>query len=94
MHSGDSACVLPPYLLSGDVLREIRDLTRRFALELGVVGLLNVQYAIRDGVVYVLEGEPAREPHHPVREQSDRGPAGAVGRTGDGGGGARGSERT
>ena len=58
VHSGDSACVLPPYLLSEEVLREIRDLTRRFALELGVVGLLNVQYAIRDGVVYVLEVNP------------------------------------
>ena len=58
VHSGDSACVLPPYLLSGDVLDEIRALTRRFALELGVVGLLNVQYAIRDRVVYVLEVNP------------------------------------
>ena len=58
VHSGDSACVLPPYLLSGTVLLEIRDLTRKFALELGVVGLLNVQYAIRDGVVYVLEVNP------------------------------------
>ena len=58
VHSGDSACVLPPYLLSEEVLHEIRDLTRRFALELGVVGLLNVQYAIRDGVVYVLEVNP------------------------------------
>ena len=58
VHSGDSACVLPPYLLSGDVLDEIRNLTRKFALELGVVGLLNVQYAIRDGVVYVLEVNP------------------------------------
>ena len=58
VHSGDSACVLPPYLLSEDVLREIRDVTRRFALELGVVGLLNIQYAIRDDVVYVLEVNP------------------------------------
>jgi carbamoyl-phosphate synthase large subunit len=58
VHSGDSACVLPPYLLSGEVLEEIRVLTRRFALELGVVGLLNVQYAIKDGVVYVLEVNP------------------------------------
>ena len=58
VHSGDSACVLPPYLLPEDVLREIRDVTRRFALELGVVGLLNVQYAIRDDVVYVLEVNP------------------------------------
>ena len=58
VHSGDSACVLPPYLLAGDTLDEIRELTRSFALELGVVGLLNVQYAIRDGVVYVLEVNP------------------------------------
>ena len=58
VHSGDSACVLPPYLLSGDVLDQIRGLTRRFAVELGVIGLLNVQYAIRDGVVYVLEVNP------------------------------------
>jgi len=58
VHSGDSACVLPPYALSVEALDEIRELTRRFALELGVVGLLNVQYAIRDGVVYVLEVNP------------------------------------
>ena len=58
VHSGDSACVLPPYLLSGDVIDEIRNLTRKFAIELGVVGLLNVQYAIRDGIVYVLEVNP------------------------------------
>ena len=58
VHSGDSACVLPPYALGAVELEEIRDKTRRFALELGVVGLLNVQYAIRDGTVYVLEVNP------------------------------------
>ena len=58
VHSGDSACVLPPYLLSGAALDEMRALTRKFALELGVVGLINVQYAIKDGVVYVLEVNP------------------------------------
>ncbi|MSR35499.1 MAG: carbamoyl-phosphate synthase large subunit [Gemmatimonadetes bacterium] len=58
VHSGDSACVLPPYKLSPEVLAEIRELTRRFALELGVVGLMNVQYAIRDGITYVLEVNP------------------------------------
>ena len=58
VHSGDSACVIPPYALSGDSLEEIRTLTRKFALELGVVGLMNVQYAIRHGVVYVLEVNP------------------------------------
>ena len=58
VHSGDSASVLPPYLLDGESLEEIRDLTRRFALELGVKGLMNVQYAIRKGVVHVLEVNP------------------------------------
>ena len=58
IHSGDSACVLPPYLLTGAELDEMRELTRRFALELGVIGVMNVQYAIRDGRVYVLEVNP------------------------------------
>ena len=58
VHSGDSACVLPPYMLKDHEVEEIRRLTRRFAEELGVVGLINVQYAIKDGVVYVLEVNP------------------------------------
>jgi carbamoyl-phosphate synthase large subunit len=58
VHSGDSACVLPPYLLKDHEIEEMRRLTRRFATELGVVGLINVQYAIRDGIVYVLEVNP------------------------------------
>ena len=58
VHSGDSACVLPPYLLGGTQLDEMRSLTRAFALELGVKGLVNVQYAVMDGLVYVLEVNP------------------------------------
>ena len=58
VHSGDSACVLPPYLLKDHEIEEMRRLTRLFATELGVVGLINVQYAIRDGTVYVLEVNP------------------------------------
>ncbi len=58
VHSGDSACVLPPYRLTAENLQDIRDLTRKFALELGVVGLMNVQYAIRGDQVYVLEVNP------------------------------------
>ncbi len=58
VHSGDSACVLPPFALGPAVLDQIRTLTRSFALELGVVGLLNIQYAIRDGIVYVIEVNP------------------------------------
>jgi len=58
VHSGDSACVIPPYLLSPTALDVIRELTKKFALELEVVGLINVQYAIKDDVVYVLEVNP------------------------------------
>ncbi|HEX7919268.1 MAG TPA: carbamoyl-phosphate synthase large subunit, partial [Gemmatimonadales bacterium] len=58
VHSGDSACVLPPYLLTEEQVAQMREQTRLFALKLGVVGLLNVQYAIKDGVVYVLEVNP------------------------------------
>ncbi len=58
VHSGDSACVLPPYLLKDRDLEEMRSLTRRFARELGVVGLINVQFAVKAGVVHVLEVNP------------------------------------
>jgi len=58
VHSGDSGCVLPPYLLGAEELEVIRKVTRSFALELGVVGLCNVQFAIRDGEVFVLEVNP------------------------------------
>ncbi|HUH12994.1 MAG TPA: ATP-grasp domain-containing protein, partial [Longimicrobiales bacterium] len=58
VHSGDSACVLPPYLLKDQDIEEMRSLTRRFAEALGVVGLINVQFAVMNGVVYVLEVNP------------------------------------
>ncbi|MDQ3137440.1 MAG: carbamoyl-phosphate synthase large subunit [Gemmatimonadota bacterium] len=58
IHSGDSACVLPPYLITESQVEEMRRHTRAFAERLGVVGLLNVQYAIKDGIVYVLEVNP------------------------------------
>ncbi|HYJ80885.1 MAG TPA: carbamoyl-phosphate synthase large subunit [Longimicrobiaceae bacterium] len=58
IHSGDSACVLPPYLLTDRALDEMRASTRRFALSLGVVGLINVQFAVFEGQVYVLEVNP------------------------------------
>ncbi|CAN5807699.1 carbamoyl-phosphate synthase large subunit [soil metagenome] len=58
IHSGDSACVLPPYLITEAQVDEMRRYTRAFAERLGVVGLLNVQYAIKNGVVYVLEVNP------------------------------------
>src|SRR5206468_3855744 len=58
VHSGDSACVMPPYLIGDRQVAEMRRYTKAFAEALGVVGLLNVQYAIKDGVVYVLEVNP------------------------------------
>ncbi len=58
VHSGDSACVLPPYLIGDRQVEEMRRSTAAFAEALGVVGLLNVQYAIKAGVVYVLEVNP------------------------------------
>jgi carbamoyl-phosphate synthase large subunit len=58
IHSGDSACSLPPWSVSGLPLEEIRTQTRAMALELGVVGLINIQFAIKDRMVYVLEVNP------------------------------------
>ena len=58
VHSGDSACSLPPHSLDAETLATIREQTRALALELGVVGLLNIQYAIQEDTVYVLEVNP------------------------------------
>jgi carbamoyl-phosphate synthase large subunit len=58
IHSGDSSCVVPPFICPERHLATIRDYTRRVARALKVVGLMNVQYAIKDDVVYVLEVNP------------------------------------
>jgi carbamoyl-phosphate synthase large subunit len=58
VHSGDSACVLPPHSLGEEMLEQIRAATRDIALGVGVVGLLNVQYAVHDGRLYVIEANP------------------------------------
>ena len=58
IHSGDSACSLPPQNLSEQVLKTIRKQTRDLALSLGVVGLMNVQFAVKDETVYLLEVNP------------------------------------
>jgi carbamoyl-phosphate synthase large subunit len=58
VHSGDSACSLPPYTLSKAIQDELRDQTEKMARALNVVGLMNVQFAIQDGTVYVLEVNP------------------------------------
>jgi carbamoyl-phosphate synthase large subunit len=58
VHSGDSACSIPPYSLTKTVVDEILESTRRLALELGVRGLMNVQYAVKGGRLYVIEVNP------------------------------------
>ena len=58
IHSGDSACALPPHSLPEDLVEEIERQTARIALELGVVGLMNVQFAVHDRDIYILEVNP------------------------------------
>ena len=58
IHSGDSACALPPYSLDEGTLQKIRSYTYELARELNVVGLMNMQYAVRNDVIYVLEVNP------------------------------------
>jgi carbamoyl-phosphate synthase large subunit len=58
IHSGDSACVLPPYTLGDEILSQIKEQTYALAKELKVKGLMNVQYAVKDDVVYTLEVNP------------------------------------
>ena len=58
VHSGDSACSLPPYTLAKDIQDEMREAVKSMALELGVVGLMNVQLAYQDETIYVIEVNP------------------------------------
>ena len=58
IHSGDSACSLPPYSLDEDIQNDMREVCKKMALELGVRGLMNVQLALQDGKIYVIEVNP------------------------------------
>ncbi|MBH63831.1 MAG: carbamoyl phosphate synthase large subunit [Alphaproteobacteria bacterium] len=58
VHSGDSACALPPHTLSEEIVDDIRQQTTALARELNVIGLMNVQFAVKDGDVYILEVNP------------------------------------
>ncbi len=58
VHSGDSACCLPPYSIPADIQDKMREQVKRMAIELGVVGLMNVQLALQDGEIYVIEVNP------------------------------------
>ncbi len=58
IHSGDSACCTPPFALSEAVQAQLRSIARRLAMRLGTVGLINIQFAIKDQVIYVIEANP------------------------------------
>jgi carbamoyl-phosphate synthase large subunit len=58
IHSGDSACILPPVTISSEIMELIEKQTKMLAKEIGVVGLMNIQYAVKDGILYVLEVNP------------------------------------
>ncbi len=58
VHSGDSACSLPPYSLSNTIIKELQRQTKLLALELGVIGLMNVQFAVKDDQIYLIEVNP------------------------------------
>ena len=76
IHSGDSACSLPPAGLAEDVQKRLEEQTRLLAGALGVVGLMNVQFAIKDGDDPRTGGQSPRIAHRPLRVQGDRGSAG------------------
>ncbi len=90
IHSGDSACVIPPHSLPGHVIEEIKRQTRQLALELGVAGLMNVQFAdseqVRSRRIGRLRSrsQSARQPNRAVRFQGHRHAAGAHGLAGHG----------
>ena len=58
IHSGDSSCVVPPQTLSKEVIETVKEYTQKIALELKVIGMINIQYAVKEGIVYVLEANP------------------------------------
>ena len=58
IHSGDSACCTPPFALSLAEQENLREITKKIALRLGVVGLINIQFAVKDSIVYVIEANP------------------------------------
>ncbi|MEW6713911.1 MAG: carbamoyl-phosphate synthase large subunit [Nitrospirota bacterium] len=58
IHSGDSACTIPPHSLSSEIIEKIKIYTRLLAIELNVIGLMNIQYAVKDNNIYILEVNP------------------------------------
>ena len=84
VHSGDSACSIPPYSLSDEIIAEIERQTKALALALNVKGLMNVQYRGQERRGLPDRGQSARQPHRAVRRQGDRPPDRQDRRPGDG----------
>ena len=84
VHSGDSACVIPSISLTAPVLAEIRRAARDLAQALNVIGLMNIQFAVKDGTLYVIEVNPRASRTAPVRLEGHRRAAAEAGRQGDG----------
>ena len=78
VHSGDSACSLPPYSLSPQIIAELREQTKALALALNVVGLMNVQYAVKDGVIYLIEVNPRASRTVPFVAKAVKSPIAAI----------------
>jgi carbamoyl-phosphate synthase large subunit len=78
IHSGDSACALPPYSLSAALVKEIEAQTRKLALALDVRGLINIQFAIKDDAIYVLEANPRASRTVPFVAKAARLPVAAI----------------
>ena len=85
MHSGDSACALPPQTLRTEVVDRLERHTRALADSLDVCGLINVQFAVKDGQVYVLEANPRASRTVPFVAKATGVPAGHGGLPADGG---------
>ncbi len=93
VHSGDSGCSLPPNSLSKEIQDELREQTRKLAKGLNVVGLMNIQFAIQNGIIYILEVNPRASRTVPFVSKADEHPAGEGGRARDGRPQARGAGR-
>ena len=78
VHSGDSACSLPPWSLPAEIIAEIETQTRALALELGVVGLMNVQFAVKDGEIYLIEVNPRASRTVPFVAKAVRSPIASI----------------
>ena len=78
VHSGDSACSLPPYSLSQDIIDQLKQQTEALALALNVVGLMNVQFAVKDGEIYLIEVNPRASRTVPFVAKAVRSPIAAI----------------